>query len=441
LEVIAPDNVARIEQLAELPISGATQLAFSPGGGEFAIGKDDGSIEMWSAVTGRLLMKVRDGEENRPVRQLGFTSDGTLLLSSTSETGANNPVTFVWEPATGEMVHSYSESPAALSPDGRFLAIVTGSANKSVEIVDLATGEVVITLAEPNELYLLGLAYSADGLWLVGSAAGVDRSGTTIWQAENGELLGTLDEVSNLTLSPSSFQAAASDMSQLSIYDTESWTVIQELSGDGDLKFSSIGYSTDGSFVAGAFGDRVKLFSTDTWQESAVLPAKNVYGISFSPDQRLMASYTFGGSVQLWGIISEASVESGPPVSNLVNRQQLMDLAWAALDPNTSSHNQADWEVVEVRQATGHEVSGYFSAEPELACPGPEPPANKLIDPSTTYGFVDMRPWPATPVSPDPPISPTAPPNVPEPFLQRALFLLDLDSGQIIARALSCIIY
>ena len=72
------------------------------------------------------------------------------------------------------------------------------------------------------------------------------------------------------------------------------------------------------------------------------------------------------------------------------------------------------------------------------ACGGPAPPPNGRIEPSDAYWYVELRPQPATPSGPS--MSPTAPPLVPEPFMYRALFLID-EGGQVVARMLACVVY
>lgn len=115
------------------------------------------------------------------------------------------------------------------------------------------------------------------------------------------------------------------------------------------------------------------------------------------------------------------------------------DIAWEALEPNTASHNRANWAVVEVRTASGRSVAEEFEGRVFYGyCGGPAPPPNGEIEPAETYWLVEMKPQPATPSGA--PKSPTAPPLVPEPFMARALFLID-DSGQVIARMLACVVY
>lgn len=125
-------------------------------------------------------------------------------------------------------------------------------------------------------------------------------------------------------------------------------------------------------------------------------------------------------------------------------KEQIMDIAWKVLAPNTSSNNRSAWEFLEVSLVSGAEVSVLFEGKDvnEGCFMGPEIPANQPILPGKKYWYVQMKPFPVTPK----PIStamfsPTAPPDVPEPFLRQAELLIDGTSGEVVARRLLCIIY
>ena len=127
-----------------------------------------------------------------------------------------------------------------------------------------------------------------------------------------------------------------------------------------------------------------------------------------------------------------------------LSRQQVTDIVWQALDPNTSSHNQAAWEIVGVQTVTGREVQDLFEGEPVPGgcAPGPTPHDNATIALDGSYWYVQMKPRFATPrPQPAEQFSPTAPPNVPEPFVNQAHFLVDAITGQVVAHKLYCVIY
>lgn len=127
-----------------------------------------------------------------------------------------------------------------------------------------------------------------------------------------------------------------------------------------------------------------------------------------------------------------------------LSEQQVIDIVWQALDPNTSSHNQAAWEIVGMQTVTGREVQDLFEVEPVpgRCAPGPTPHDNATIALDGSYWYVQMRPRFATPrPQPSEQFSPTAPPNVPEPFLYQVHFLVEAGTGQVVARKLQCVIY
>jgi hypothetical protein len=136
--------------------------------------------------------------------------------------------------------------------------------------------------------------------------------------------------------------------------------------------------------------------------------------------------------------LSACSAKTDP-----LSEQQVRDLTWQALEPSTSSHDLSNWEFIEVMQVVGHEVADQFAGEPAPVCwQGPTPPENATIKSDSSYWYVQMRPLSATPrPMPTEQFSPTAPPNVPEPFLNQADFLVDANTGRIVARKLSCAIY
>jgi len=133
---------------------------------------------------------------------------------------------------------------------------------------------------------------------------------------------------------------------------------------------------------------------------------------------------------------------TSPAASPGPDRESVLDAAWRSLELNTSSGDRANWEVVEVRQVTGDGFVEKFAGEPAPGCwKGPTPVPNEMIDPTQTYWTIQFRPCLAAPVPQERTISPTEPPAVPEPFMAQALFLVDADTGRVVARKLSCVIY
>ena len=128
----------------------------------------------------------------------------------------------------------------------------------------------------------------------------------------------------------------------------------------------------------------------------------------------------------------------------VLGKQQVVDIVWRALEPNTSSHTQAAWEVVRVQSVTGQDIQDLFKGPPVpgSCVPGPTPPENAPLALDSAYWYVQMRPRQVTPrPQPTEQYSPTAPPDVPEPFVYEARFIVDARTGRIAARKLMCVIY
>jgi hypothetical protein len=129
------------------------------------------------------------------------------------------------------------------------------------------------------------------------------------------------------------------------------------------------------------------------------------------------------------------------PQVDSIREAEVSDIVWQALEPNTSSHNRAAWEIVEARIVTGETIQDQFEGGTGCA-PGPQPPDNATIGSDVSYWYVQFKPRPATPLpEPTEQYSPTAPPRKPEPFVYQADFLVDAATGEIVARKIYCVIY
>jgi hypothetical protein len=127
-----------------------------------------------------------------------------------------------------------------------------------------------------------------------------------------------------------------------------------------------------------------------------------------------------------------------------IGEQEARDMAWQALEPNTSSHKETAWEALDARLVSGRDIQDQFEGEPVPGdcAPGPTPPENATVTDDVTYWYVQLKPRPATAIpEPTEQFSPTAPPHIPEPFIVEAKFLIDAATGKVVARKISCVIY
>jgi len=121
-----------------------------------------------------------------------------------------------------------------------------------------------------------------------------------------------------------------------------------------------------------------------------------------------------------------------------LGQQQALEIAWKALDPNTISHDTGIWEINEVKKVEGGEVVSEFSMPTRENCPGPKPPDNQPIKVSSEYWYIKVLPHPDELRSQKDTAAPNTMAIAPEPNIKTAVFLIDMYSGEVIARKLTC---
>ncbi|NIS83366.1 MAG: hypothetical protein GTO14_24940 [Anaerolineales bacterium] len=128
------------------------------------------------------------------------------------------------------------------------------------------------------------------------------------------------------------------------------------------------------------------------------------------------------------------------PTAKAINRARAEEIAWAVLEPISTSEDRANWLVLRAEEVKGREVEDELADLPSFGCfheVVPNPP----IERSKTYWYVVFKPEPATPKPVGRTPSPTEPPAIPEPFIGEARFLVDPESGEVVAQAIYCIVY
>jgi WD40 repeat protein len=150
------------------------KLAFSPDGKLLASASQDQSVRVWDAAIGEELVTLTVNKAVKPY--VAFSPDGRRLLT------VGESIQW-WDTETWVEVLAFPGTAAAISPDGRRLAI--GGADGSLRLVDADTGEEQLalrgSLSEPIE----GILFSPDGLHLVGH----EWQMAQVWDVTTGQAL------------------------------------------------------------------------------------------------------------------------------------------------------------------------------------------------------------------------------------------------------------
>ena len=150
---------------------------YSPDGAHIGAGCNGGMVSVFDVESGKQKMK-HTTSHTMPVRSVGFSQDGKLLVSASDDKHVN-----VYDPRYGQVVaslagHSSWVLSVSMSPDGKRFA--TGSADNKVKIWDLAMRRCVHTFDDHVD-QVWAVSYNKTGTRL---ASGGDDGMLNVFQLE-----------------------------------------------------------------------------------------------------------------------------------------------------------------------------------------------------------------------------------------------------------------
>ena len=237
------------------------------------------------------------------VRACAVTPNGRRVVSASADHTLK-----VWDLATGQTLwtlagHAAEVVACAVTPDGR--RVVSASADHTLKVWDLATGQTLWTLAG-HDAWVLACAVTPDGRRVV--SASTDHT-LKVWDLATGQTLWTLAGhaagVRACAVTPDGRRVvSASEDHTLKVWDLATGQTLWTLAGH-DAGVLACAVTPDGRRVVSASEDHtLKVWDLATGQAQWTLAghAAGVRACAVTPDGRRVVSASYDKTLKVWDL-------------------------------------------------------------------------------------------------------------------------------------------
>lgn len=311
-------------------------IAISPTGKLLAAASEDKTISLWDLATGKYVGCLAGHTDRIPA--LVWHPSGKFLVSAGWDTTAR-----VWDATTLQPVvlfnsHATQVNAVAFSADGRWLACADSA--HTIHVWDFEARKTVHKL-KTSGAEIQTLAFSGDGQYL---ACNGDRT-IHVWNAQTGKPYADVGPRPCARTTASVRADGSRLLTNGGGRNAAIWDVARREAVTGlptSEPMHAVAYSPDGKWIAGAVGNRIRLWDGDgnfltEWDDG---PAEPLTTLAFSPDSTLLAAGSNQGiSVWVW------RVADGEPVLLIPDALDLCTIESVAFLPDgrTLAVGGIDW--------------------------------------------------------------------------------------------------
>jgi WD40 repeat protein len=339
-------------------------FALSPDGTKFATGGRDGktaggTVRWWDAHTGKHLRTL---EMPFHVLSLAFSPDGKWLAVGSGSQGEVEKVVVMLEAETGKERCRFTASThhwvqeLAFSPDSKLLAVAGHDA--TVHLFDPELGKEVRQWVG-HDGALDRVAFHPDGKLL---ATGSEDGEVKLWDPADGKLLHPFPRekagIGGVAISPDGkWLAAALRSGEVRLWDLATRRQHRVLPGHNYENRPAFSPDSRTLVASGSFS-RARLWDTASGEERLPYqgPAGAVYTAVFSPDGRRLASGGEDRIVRLWDLTGWKEDEPSPPVRQLTGHTQKVWSVQFSPDGTLLASASPDRTITLWNAATGEKV-------------------------------------------------------------------------------------
>jgi eukaryotic-like serine/threonine-protein kinase len=303
-------------------------IAWSPDSQFVASADQDGTVQVWSATTGKQIFTRQNTQMGNT--SVAWSANGKYIASASYIDSTDSSSVSVWDARDGSLIARYNEKQAgililAFSPDSRRIA--AGSFDSTVHICYAATGEHILTynghkMNTAHGEQVVSLSWSPDGTQIVSSSSLLGGSGdlepsTKVWNTTTGKdilIYSTANQADAVAWSPSGTFIASEEW----INGVETVQIWAPENGRGQaLTVTNDGYSVQhiswspnnkylalslAEYQAVAPNSRIEVRSATGGSYKLAYTDHQPSGrcVAWSPDGSRIASGSLDTTVQIW---------------------------------------------------------------------------------------------------------------------------------------------